>query len=189
MKLRVLAASLVLSVVLAAGCASVPMAMPVGTEVTLMQPLPGLFTAGQPATRDWAAIKADGIRTVINLRTPGELKDRDEAAEVRAAGLRYLEIPVAGADSINLVNAVTLHAALAPAHGGGVLVHCASGNRAGALLALEQQAFDGVAPERALEFGQAAGLTTLEPVVRARLGLPSVAASNPTRCDASALNC
>ena len=76
MKLRVLAASLVLSVVLAAGCANVPMAMPVGTEVTLMQPLPGLFTAGQPATRDWAAIKADGIHTVINLRTPGELKDR-----------------------------------------------------------------------------------------------------------------
>lgn len=189
MKLRALAIAFVLIVALVAGCATPPMAAPGGTGVTLMQPLPGLFTAGQPATRDWAAIKAEGIHTVINLRTPGELKDRDESAEVRGAGLRYLEIPVAGADSINLANAVALHAALAPAHGGGVLVHCASGNRAGALLALEQQAFDGVAPERALEFGQAAGLTTLEPVVRARLGLPSVAASDSTRCDASTLNC
>ena len=186
---RVFAAWLVLSVGVAAGCENVPMAPPVVTEVALMQPLPGLFTAGQPATKDWAAIKAEGIHTVINLRAPGELKDRDEAAEVRAAGLRYLEIPVAGADSINLATAVALHKALAPAHGGGVLVHCASGNRAGALLALEQQAFDGVAPERALEFGQTAGLTTLEPVVRARLGLPLVAASDSTRCDASALNC
>ena len=183
-------ASLLLGVVLAAGCANAPMAtMPAANEVALMQPLPGLFTAGQPEVTDWVAIRAEGIRTVINLRTPGELKGRDEAAEVRAAGLRYLEIPVAGADSINLANAGALHAALAPAHGGGVLVHCASGNRAGALLALEQQAFDGVAPERALEFGQAAGLTTLEPVVRERLGLPSVAASDSVRCDATALNC
>ncbi len=189
MKLRVFAASSVLIVALAAGCANAPMARPVGTEVGLLQPLPGLFTAGQPAMKDWAAIKAGGIRTVINLRTPGELKDRDEAAEVRAAGLRYVEIPVAGAESIIPANAGALHAALAPAHGGGVLVHCASGNRAGALLALEQQAFDGVAPERALEFGKAAGLTTLEPVVRERLGLPSRAASDSTRCDASALNC
>ena len=64
MKLRVLAASLMLGVVLAAGCANAPMAtMPAANEVTLMQPLPGLFTAGQPAAKDWAAIRADGIRT------------------------------------------------------------------------------------------------------------------------------
>ena len=57
----------------------------------LVQPLPGLYTAGQPAASDWAAIKARGVRTVVNLRAPGELKDRDEAAEVRAAGLRYVD--------------------------------------------------------------------------------------------------
>ena len=189
MKPRVLAVSLVLSMVLTAGCANAPTAMPVGTEVTLMQPLPGVFTAGQPAAKDWAAIRATGIHTVINLRTPGELKGRDEAAEVRAAGMHYLEIPVAGADGINLANAGALHAALAPAHGGGVLVHCASGNRVGALLALEQQAFDGLAPKRALELGQAAGLASLEPVARERLGMPSNAAGDASRCDAAALNC
>ena len=190
MTLRLLAVSLVLIVALPTGCAkNARVAITAGDEVALMQPMPGLFTAGQPAAKDWAAIKARGIGTVINLRTPEELNGRDEAAEVRAAGLHYLEIPIAGADGINPANAGTLHAALDPTHGGGVLVHCASGNRVGALLALEQKTFDGVAPERALEFGRAAGLTSLEPVVRQRLGLPSIAASDATRCDASAVKC
>lgn len=160
--------ALLLAAAMATGCAHAP---PAATSVALRQPLPGLYTAGQPAAGDWQAIKARGVRTVVNLRAPGELKDRDEAAEVRAAGLRYIEIPVSGADGINPANARALHGALAPAHGGGVLVHCASGNRAGALLALEQREFDGVAPVRALEIGKAAGVTGLEGKLRQALGV------------------
>ena len=166
---RIVWPALLLAVALATGCAPAP---PAATSVALLQPLPGLYTAGQPAASDWAAIKARGVRTVVNLRAPGELKDRDEAAEVRAAGLRYVEIPVSGAEGINPANARALHAALAPAHGGGgVLVHCASGNRAGALLALEQRDFDGVAAERALEIGKSGGVTGLEGKLRQALGI------------------
>ena len=86
---RIVWPALLLAVALATGCAHAP---PAATSVALLQPLPGLYTAGQPAASDWAAIKARGVRTVVNLRAPGELKDRDEAAEVRAAGLRYVEI-------------------------------------------------------------------------------------------------
>lgn len=165
---RIVWPALLLAVALATGCAHAP---PAATSVALLQPLPGLYTAGQPAASDWAAIKARGVRTVVNLRAPGELKDRDEAAEVRAAGLRYVEIPVSGAEGINPANARALHAALAPAHGGWVLVHCASGNRAGALLALEQRDFDGVAAERALEIGKSGGVTGLEGKLRQALGI------------------
>ena len=165
---RIVWPALLLAVARATGCAHAP---PAATSVALLQPLPGLYTAGQPAASDWQAIKARGVRTVINLRTPEELKDRDEAAEVRAAGLRYVEIPVSGAEGINPANARALHAALAPAHGGGVLVHCASGNRAGALLALEQRDFDGVAAERALEIGKSGGVTGLEGKLRQALGI------------------
>jgi len=165
---RIVWPALLLAVALATGCAHAP---PAATSVALLQPLPGLYTAGQPAASDWAAIKARGVRTVVNLRAPGELKDRDEAAEVRAAGLRYVEIPVSGAEGINPDNARALHEALAPAHGGGVLVHCASGNRAGALLALEQRDFDGVAAERALEIGKSGGVTGLEGKLRQALGI------------------
>ena len=165
---RIVWPALLLAVALATGCAHAP---PAATSVALLEPLPGLYTAGQPAASDWAAIKARGVRTVVNLRAPGELKDRDEAAEVRAAGLRYVEIPVSGAEGINPANARALHAALAPAHGGGGLVHCASGNRAGALLALEQRDFDGVAAERALEIGKSGGVTGLEGKLRQALGI------------------
>ncbi|WP_330946559.1 protein tyrosine phosphatase family protein [Thermomonas sp. LB-4] len=165
---RIVWPALLLAVALATGCAHAP---PAATSVALLQPLPGLYTAGQPAASDWAAIKARGVRTVVNLRAPGELKDRDEAAEVRAAGLRYVEIPVSGAEGINPANARALHEALAPAHGGGVLVHCASGNRAGALLALEQREGDGVAAQRALDIGKSGGVTGLEGRLRQALGI------------------
>lgn len=165
---RIVWPALLLAVALATGCAHAP---PAATSVALLQPLPGLYTAGQPAASDWAAIKARGVRTVVNLRAPGELKDRDEAAEVHAAGLRYVEIPVSGAEGINPANARALHAALAPAHGGGVLVHCASGNRAGALLALEQREGDGVAAQRALDIGKSGGVTGLEGRLRQALGI------------------
>lgn len=162
-------AALAFALALAAGCASTaPMAK--APTVALVEVLPGLYTAGQPAPTDWSAIAARGVTTVVNLRTPEELAGRDEAAEVRAAGLRYVEIPVAGADDITADNARRLHAALAPDHGQ-VLVHCASGNRAGALLALEQAEFDGVPAEAALALARKAGMTSTEPRLRQALGL------------------
>lgn len=173
---RSIAFSLPLVAALLAGCAhaltdsAATIAAAPATAVELKQPLPGLYTAGQPAVTDWKAIRARGVRTVVNLRPPGELKERDEAAEVRAAGLRYVEIPVAGADGITAANARALHDALSPGHGG-VLVHCASGNRAGALLALEQADFDGVPKEAALELGRKAGMTSTEARLRQALGI------------------
>jgi hypothetical protein len=48
------------------------------------------------------------------------------------------------------------------------LLHCGSGNRVGALLALRESQ-DGADDESALEYGRSAGLTKLEPVVIKRL--------------------
>jgi uncharacterized protein (TIGR01244 family) len=157
------------SLTLLAGCASVaPTAKAPGLE--LIEALPGLYTSGQPAPGDWNAIAANGIATVVNLRTAEELAGRDEAAEVRAAGLHYVQIPVAGADGITADNARRLHDALSPGHGQ-VLVHCASGNRAGALLALEQAEFHGVPADATLALGRKAGMTSTEPRLRQALGM------------------
>lgn len=155
----------------AAHAAEVAPPPPSAAPLQLFEPLPGLLTSGQPATQDWAQIRARGVTTVINLRMPGELAGRNEKAEVEAAGMRYIAIPVAHADGINSDNARLLHDALAPSHGEGVLVHCASGNRAGALLALEQAEFDGLAPPAALELGRRAGVTKIEPVLKKALGI------------------
>lgn len=134
-------------------------------------PRPGLLTGGQPARTDWAALKAQGVAMVVNLRPDREMAGRNEAAEVAAAGMAYVGIPVDGADGIDADNARRLWTLL-KASDAPVFVHCASGNRAGALLALGAAQSGGMAPEAALEFGRKAGLGSLEPVVRERMGLP-----------------
>ena len=149
-----------------AGPATVP-------GVVLLQPRPGLYTSAQPGVTDWSRLHALGVNTVINLRPAAEMAGRDERAEVRDAGLGYVSLPIAGADAITAENARALADAIASSQGK-VLVHCSSGNRAGALLALAAQA-QGMRPENALALGKTAGLTGLEPVVRERLGLPVAA--------------
>lgn len=134
------------------------------------QPRPGLLTGGQPSPADWAALKAQGVTMVVNLRPDHEMAGRNEAAEVAAAGMAYVGIPVAGADAVDADNARRLWTLLKSSETP-VFVHCASGNRAGALLALGAAQSGGMAPEAALEFGRKAGLGSLEPVVRERLGL------------------
>ncbi len=166
---RTMTLGVLLALAVAGGCAHAPSA-PAVTAVQLYEPLPGLYTSGQPAPGDWRVLKARGVRTVVDLRLPCELKGRDEAAEVRGAGLRYVNIPVDGGQGLTEANARALHAVLAPAHGG-VLVHCSSGNRAGALLALEQFEFDHAGATQALALGKAAGLTHLEAPLRQHLGL------------------
>ncbi|MFC3550859.1 beta-lactamase hydrolase domain-containing protein [Lysobacter cavernae] len=143
------------------------------TLPNLRQPRAALLTAGQPPARAWKALAADGVTTVINLRPTDEMGGRDEAAEVAAAGLRYHALPVAGAGDITTDNARGLWTLIAQAQAHGkVLVHCASGNRVGALLAIAAAGEGGVSAEQALQFGRAAGLAGLEPLVREQLALP-----------------
>jgi uncharacterized protein (TIGR01244 family) len=176
--------SSLLIAVLAIACAShhprqAPAALPATAPsgLALHHPQPRLYTSGQPAAGDWSALAAGGVRTVIDLRTPGELKDRDERSEVVAAGLRYVALPIAGHDAVTPDNARALAALIADARGP-VLVHCASGNRAGGLLALALAA-QGMAPAQALEAGRGAGMASTETQVRQALGLPAAAAPAP----------
>ncbi len=128
-----------------------------------------LYCAGQPGPDDLRELAQQGVRRVINLRSHGEL-DWDEAACVAACGMEYVNIPVATPADLDRTRADALYRALqgdAP-----VLVHCASANRVGALLALVAAWHWGHAPEAALALGRKAGLAALEPAVRVRLGLP-----------------
>jgi len=165
------------------GCQSRPIATdtpPAATAgIELREPRPGLYTAGQPAAGDWRGIAARGVTTVVNLRTASEMHGRDEAAEVRAAGMQYIEIPVAGADGINDANARLLRDALS-ASKGPVLVHCASANRAGGLLALSEARYGGASPEQAIALGRKAGMASTETRVRALLESAAGACASTT---------
>lgn len=133
------------------------------------QPVAGLLTGGQPTAGDWRGFAASGVRSVINLRPDAETPDRNEADEVALAGMEYRQIPVAGGADITFDNAKKLRSAL-DALPSPVLVHCASGNRVGALLALDAVQSKGMTVEQALELGRKAGLTSAEGRVREVLG-------------------
>ena len=127
----------------------------------LQSPRPDLLTGGQPEAGAWAGLAAHGVTTVINLRPDKELAGRDEAGEVAAAGMRYHQIPVDGAAGLSLDKARELRSLLQDAKGP-VLVHCASGNRAGGLLALMAARDEGLPAEQALALGRDAGMTSTE---------------------------
>lgn len=173
-----------LAAALCAACASAPdttsAAVPTPASVierqaaagpalpNLRQPRPGLYTGGQPGADAWAAMAAAGVGTVINLRPEAELAGRDEAAEVRAAGMAYHHIPVAGADGITAENADRLWALLQAAKGP-VVVHCASGNRVGGLLSVALVRHGGLQPDAALALGREAGMVSTEAKAKAVL--------------------
>lgn len=117
-----------------------------------------VISAGQP---DEAAVEqyaADGFKTVIDLRTAGEDRGMDEPAVVEEAGMKYVSLPIGRAD-ITFEKAAELDALL-KASDGPVVMHCGSGNRVGALMAL-RASLNGSTDEEALAVGKEYGLTSL----------------------------
>ena len=102
---------------------------------------------------------------MINLRPASELPGRDEAKEVSDANLTYINLPVEGPGSLNKALTDQLWQTLNNVDGG-VLIHCGTGNRCGAMLALTEAWFRKHSTEDAIAFGKQAGLTGMEPAVR-----------------------
>lgn len=96
-------------------------------------PLPGMLTAGQPDSAGLARITAAGYRTVLDLRTNAEARGFPERRVARALGLEYVNLPV-GHTYVTAGQVRRLRALLADPARWPVAVHCASGNRVGALL-------------------------------------------------------
>ena len=128
-------------------------------------PMDGLLTGGQPTDEQLAVLAEAGFRTVINLRQPDERGTVGEAEKVAQLGMTYVALPIGGVDDLSEENAIALAAALDEA-ARPALLHCGSGNRVGALLALKALWLDGAGAEEAMEVGRQAGLTRLEPAVR-----------------------
>jgi protein tyrosine phosphatase (PTP) superfamily phosphohydrolase (DUF442 family) len=127
----------------------------------------GLYTGGQPTPGQLDALAAAGVGTVIDLRDSAEDRGFAEAAYVKSLGLSYVGIPVAGPGDLTHHKARDLAAALDAARqrGGGTAIHCASGNRVGAMLALVARWERGVPAADALALGRKAGMTTLQPAI------------------------
>lgn len=126
------------------------------------------IASGQPDGAMLRALAEAGFSTVVDMRAADEDRGFDEQKEIERLGMAYVLLPIASADDITLDKAAVLDQILAE-NKGPVLLHCASGNRVGALYALREILYD-ASNDEALAAGKAAGLTRLESVVRERLG-------------------
>jgi len=136
------------------------------TMTSITEVSPGLFSAGQPTPDQLDTLAANGVRTVINLRASSEPVEFDEAQRLQVLGMRYIPIPVSGAADLTRDKVRQLSDALAVAEPlGGILIHCASGNRVGAMLALVSAWERQASRAQSLQLGLQAGMTTLQPTV------------------------
>ena len=136
-------------------------------EAQTVEPVNGVTSAGQPDPEALQVFADSGYAAVIDLRGADEKRGFDEPAVVAELGLEYVSLPIVGRDGISFENAKKLDKLLA-GYDAPVLVHCGSGNRVGALLAL-RESLAGAEDEAALEVGRSAGLTRLEAIVKERL--------------------
>jgi len=123
-----------------------------------VHPVDGITASGQPSEASFKVFAENGYAAVIDLRTAGEDRGLDEPAVVEALGMDYISLPI-GRDGITTDNAIVL-GRLIEGYDEPVLVHCASANRVGALMALKAFSDTGDA-EFALDVGRAGGVTRL----------------------------
>lgn len=118
-----------------------------------------LYFAGQPSAAGLRHAAKLGVKTVINLRAPNEMKAKvpfDEPSLARELGMRYVSIPVTP-PTFAAEHVKTFAAELRSAQGA-VLFHCSSANRVGGLWAVYLMREEGVAYAEAVARGKKVGL-------------------------------
>lgn len=138
-------------------------------------PAPHRVASGRLQASDMTLLKSAGIREVIDLSVDSETPDFDEAAAMHAAGIKYHNLPIHGSSDLTLANVVLFDQLLAHAGDASTLVHCASSNRVGAMIALRAALIQGKPADAALAEGRRWGLKSLEAAVREQLdALPKI---------------
>lgn len=132
-------------------------------------PAPHRVASGRLQAKDVPVLRRAGIRQVIDLSLDGETPGFDEAAAMRAAGIGYHNLPISGAADLTRANVERFDRLLGMAGREPLLVHCASSNRVGAMIALRAAMLEGRPVEAALAEGRRWGLKSLETAVRERL--------------------
>jgi protein tyrosine phosphatase (PTP) superfamily phosphohydrolase (DUF442 family) len=101
------------------------------------------FCAGaQPRLEHLQMLKTEGVKAIINLRTPSEHRAAEEEAKAKELGLRYFNIPVAFADpkeeQVTEFLKITDDPENRPA-----FIHCAASIRVGAFWMIRRVLRDG----------------------------------------------
>jgi uncharacterized protein (TIGR01244 family) len=114
-------------------------------------------TGGQPRLEQLEKLKAEGVKSVINLRQPSEHRAAEEEAKAKELGLRYFNIPVVYTDpkeeQVTQFLKITDDPTNRPA-----FIHCTSAKRVGALWLIRRVLRDGWTFEDAEKEAEKVGL-------------------------------
>ena len=126
------------------------------------------YVSGQPTEAALRAMAAQGVKTVISLRTQQEMDNRkqvpfDEPALVKELGMTYVHVPLGGPDTPYTPEAVAKVAAAMKAADGKVLLHCTVAWRASHMWAAYLVKEKGMSYEDALKAGEAMNLNGYKP--------------------------
>jgi len=109
----------------------------------------GLYRSGQPNEDGFRHLARLGVKTVLDLRGPGERAARERAL-VESLGMRYVNIPLSGWRRPRDADVRRILMLLADPDARPVLVHCRRGSeRTGVVIALYRILYEGWDPERA----------------------------------------
>jgi len=114
-------------------------------------------TGGQPSLVHLERLKADGVKSIINLRQPTEYAAAEEEAKAKALGFRYFNIPVSPTDPKDEHAAEFLKLTDDPENRP-AFIHCRSAARVGAFWMIRRVLRDGWKMEDALKEAEKIGL-------------------------------
>ena len=162
-------AFIVMLMLLISACAATPQAVVWPDIDGASTPEPNRMISGQPTPAALAAAENGGVRHVVNARNIGEFDAWDEGALVNSLGMTYHRVPIGSPDDLDREAVAKFDRILAEIGDEPALLHCASGNRIGALFALRAAWILGEDTESAIAIGRTHGLTSLEAPVRKQL--------------------
>jgi uncharacterized protein (TIGR01244 family) len=114
-------------------------------------------TGGQPKLEALEKLKTEGVKSILNLRTPPEHRAADEEAKAKELGLKYFNIPVIYREpkdeQVDLFLQITDDPANRP-----MLIHCTAAVRVGAFWMIRRVLRDGWTVEAAEEEAKKIGL-------------------------------
>ena len=114
-------------------------------------------TGGQPRPEHFQQLKDEGVKAVINLRSPGEHRAAEEEAQVKELGLRYFNIPVVYAEPKDEQATEFLKLTDDPKNLP-AFIHCTAAIRVGAFWMIRRVLRDGWTIEAAEEEAKKVGL-------------------------------
>jgi len=147
-----------------------------------------VYRGAQPTEQGFKDLATLGIKTIVDLREPGD-RSRTEEKIVRAAGMEYVSVPMYGMETPSNEKVVKVLALLEDATTGPVFVHCKRGaDRTGAVIACYRMEHDRWKNDQALAEAKSMGMSLFERAIQryVREFKPrTLDASSPGTMDAS----